>query len=300
MKKFVVVILLLMPIFLMISISFAGKIYSNLVYIEVDSVQIVDELENPITQTIKIAKDEVYQIKTKVLPELANNKKVLFSSLNPTVASVDADGRVVGLEFGTAAIMVETVDGHKTASVNIRVTNEKVERIELNFESKQLVLYQSFQLIATIYPETAINKNVTWTSSNPSIVTVDANGNLKALQITDENIFVLISATTEDGNKTAYCSVSVIDYRLAFTPQLEGKPSYTASTQTLDLLSLITYNPNYVNPNNIVFSVVSGASFATLNGSILTFNTTGKMINIKASTTDGQYETTMWFRYITQ
>ena len=61
------------------------------------------------------------------------------------------------------------------------------------------------QLKATISPSNATNQNVTWSSGNTSVATVDASGNVKAIQAGTTTITV----TTEDGNKTATCAVTV-------------------------------------------------------------------------------------------
>jgi Bacterial surface proteins containing Ig-like domains len=61
-------------------------------------------------------------------------------------------------------------------------------------------------IIATVTPENATNKSVLWTSSNPSVVTVDQNGNIKAV---GEGT-AIITATTQDGsNLSATCTINV-------------------------------------------------------------------------------------------
>lgn len=64
---------------------------------------------------------------------------------------------------------------------------------------------QTLQLVANIAPEDATDKNVSWTSHNTNVATVDANGLVTAVA----NGTCKITATTEDGNKTAACSVTV-------------------------------------------------------------------------------------------
>lgn len=61
------------------------------------------------------------------------------------------------------------------------------------------------QLTATISPSNATNQNVTWSSSNSSVATVNSNGLVTAIAAGSATITV----TTEDGNKTATCAVTV-------------------------------------------------------------------------------------------
>lgn len=63
----------------------------------------------------------------------------------------------------------------------------------------------TYQLTATVMPENATNKNVTFTSSDPSVATVDANGLVTAIA---KGSFT-ITVTTVDGNHTATASSTV-------------------------------------------------------------------------------------------
>ena len=74
-------------------------------------------------------------------------------------------------------------------------------------------------LIATIEPQDATNTKVTWKSSHPSVVEVNQEGTINALQIGKATITV----TTEDGSKTATCEVTVED----ITPEPPPLPEET-------------------------------------------------------------------------
>ena len=64
---------------------------------------------------------------------------------------------------------------------------------------------ETVQLTATVAPDNAVNKNVIWTSSDPNVATVDANGKVAAVG----NGTCTITATTEDGSFTAICTIKV-------------------------------------------------------------------------------------------
>jgi len=80
-----------------------------------------------------------------------------------------------------------------------------VSGVELNFSSLALTVDDVKTLIATITPNNATNQNVTWTTSNASIVAVDTNGKITAVGVGTATITV----TTADGYKTAQCTVIV-------------------------------------------------------------------------------------------
>ena len=80
-----------------------------------------------------------------------------------------------------------------------------VESVSLNITKETINVEGTLQLIATIYPDGAQNKNVSWISSNDAVATVDSNGLVTAVAAGE----VTITVTSEDGSKTATCSVTV-------------------------------------------------------------------------------------------
>ncbi len=77
--------------------------------------------------------------------------------------------------------------------------------ITLSKTTLQLPIGATHQLVATVVPEDALNKNVTWSSSNAEVVSV-VNGLVKAVS----NGTATITATSEDGGFTATCEVIVV------------------------------------------------------------------------------------------
>lgn len=78
--------------------------------------------------------------------------------------------------MGAATITVKTVDGGKTATCKITVGDVPVTGVSLNESSKTLKVDEVFTLKATVTPEDASNKDVTWKSSAKDIATVDKDG----------------------------------------------------------------------------------------------------------------------------
>nr|WP_306562257.1 Ig-like domain-containing protein [Bacteroides intestinalis] len=80
-----------------------------------------------------------------------------------------------------------------------------VTSVTLNESALSLKEGRNVTLSATITPDDATNQNVTWKSSDPDIATVDTNGKIRALKPGTATITVI----TEDGGKTAICTVTV-------------------------------------------------------------------------------------------
>ena len=66
----------------------------------------------------------------------------------------------------------------------------EVTKVQLNATSKAMIVNTKDKLVATVTPDNASNKTVSWSSNNPSVITVDQNGNLKAVGLGEATITV--------------------------------------------------------------------------------------------------------------
>ena len=142
-----------------------------------------------------------------VEPTNATNKNVTWSSDHEAIATVDQNGTVTARRGGQATITVTTADGSKTATCTVRVRiqiGEPVQSVGLNKTELALEVGKTGTLEAKVEPSDATNKNVTWSSSNSEVATVD-NGVVTAVSAGE----AIITVTTEDGAKTATCKVTV-------------------------------------------------------------------------------------------
>ena len=105
-------------------------------------------------------------------------------------------------------ITVTTTDGGKTATCTVTVTNPAVpvQSVSLNKTELSLNVGESVTLTATVLPDNADNKAVTWSSSDAAVATVDSNGKVSAVAAGS----AVITVKTTDGEKTATCTVTVI------------------------------------------------------------------------------------------
>lgn len=145
-----------------------------------------------------------------VFPENATNKNVRWVSSDPTVATVDADGRVYAVYAGEAdiIIMVITECGSKTASCRVRVKPliKRVTSVTVTPAELLMTAGEQKSLTVTVLPEDADDKTVYWFSDSPEIVSVNQNGGITALS----EGTATVSATSQDGGLTGYCRVTVM------------------------------------------------------------------------------------------
>ena len=139
-----------------------------------------------------------------ILPSTASNQSVIWSSSNPNIVTVNEKGYAEAIANGEATITVTTVDGGFTASCKVK-TLTVTDGVSLNTSTLNLNAGAGSQLVATVKPETASNKSVTWSSSNTAVATVNGNGYVTAVG----NGTATITVRTAEGGKTASCTVTV-------------------------------------------------------------------------------------------
>lgn len=149
------------------------------------------------------------QLTANILPENATNKTVTWTSSNNNVASVSGTGYVSAKTVGQATIFATSVaNGNKVAQASIVVVSETtpVSGVTLNKQSTTIQVGGSEILTPTVVPSGATNKAVSWSSSDPSVVSV-TNGIINGLKKGSG----VVSVTTTDGNFTASTLVTVTD-----------------------------------------------------------------------------------------
>ncbi len=199
-------------------------------------------------------------LKATVTPTDATNKKVTWTSSNPKVASVDANGKVKGLTAGTTTIKVCSQENPKicaekkitvNAKTNTPTTQEEpknvpVTGIAANPTNVTLYVGENANINANVAPENATNKNVTWTVTSGNNIVSVANGKITALAAGTATVQVC----TVDGNKCATINVTVKDkYVITFTEITQAvggtfqyRVSITKNGVTCDDIKVIKYN----------------------------------------------------------
>ena len=150
--------------------------------------------------TLSLSVGETAQLTATVKPDNATDKNVSWTSSDETVAKVD-DGKVTAVKSGKATIIAKC--GDKTAECEVTVY-AKVTGVKLSSSSLRMMSGDKASLKATITPDNTMNKNISWSSDNETVAVVN-NGEVTAKAEGKATITV----TTEDGQYTATCSVTV-------------------------------------------------------------------------------------------
>lgn len=165
------------------------------------------------------------------------------------------------LSEGTYYIAVRDKAGNITEQSK-QVKNEVIliNNIKLSQESLQLnSTINSTKLIATVEPENATNKDLTWRSSNPQIATVDKNGLVTA--ISDGTVDIIVEATDGSGkSKTIKCTVT--EHTNPTKIEIQGKDRIRKGEKST---YTIKYEPENANINKELIWSVNDEEIATIN-----------------------------------
>ena len=156
---------------------------------------------------LTLTEGETETLTATVKPDNADNRKVTWSSDKTDVATVDGAGRVTAVKAGEAVVTVTTEDGGKTATCRVTVKAKAVNVTDVTLDKTELTLTEgeTETLTATVKPDNADNRKVTWSSDKTEIATVDGAGKVTAVKAGE----AVVTVTTEDGGKTASCKVTV-------------------------------------------------------------------------------------------
>lgn len=148
---------------------------------------------------------ETTTLRTSILPNDADNKDLVWTSSNESVATVE-NGVVTAHASGKVRISVTTADGSELSDDCEITVFQPV--IGVNVEPRTLTLKSigaTKQLTADVLPENADNRNVKWSSANASVCFVMDNGTVVAVSEGSS----VVTATTVDGDFTDFCVVIV-------------------------------------------------------------------------------------------
>ena len=154
---------------------------------------------------LNISKGETVRLKATVTPSHATNQTVTWRTLNNLVAAVDQDGSVTATGGGTTEIFAKTEDGQFLASCTVNVV-VNVASITLSESEISIKKGESKTITATVHPDDATEKGLTWSTNNPNIATVE-NGVIRA--INGGSAIITVASPNGDVKTTCFVKVTV-------------------------------------------------------------------------------------------
>ena len=172
------------------------------------TVSMGDIWNNALTPTVTLVADGVDNVaESYSIAAYGYQEKTM--SIKLTNATKNSNGKVELSVKGTSSDPTIHMNYIIIRGENVVVPDPivSVTGVELNKTSATLPVGETMELTPTVAPEDATNKNVTWSSSDGNVATVDSTGKVTAVGKGTAKITV----TTEDGGHTATCVVTVVD-----------------------------------------------------------------------------------------
>ncbi|MBD5250701.1 MAG: leucine-rich repeat protein [Barnesiella sp.] len=157
-----------------------------------------------ITGPNAVAAGSKIQLTATATPEDALIQYLTWASSDKSIATVNTIGEVTGVKSGTATIKAINDNG-LTEEYEVTVLPIPVKEITLNSTEITIHLGATDKLTATISPEDAADKTITWSSADEEVATVDEEGTVTAVTVGE----TIVTATASNGVK-AECKVTVI------------------------------------------------------------------------------------------
>ena len=147
------------------------------------------------------------------------------------MVSVDSNGKVTALRSGEAKVYAKATDGSGISSDECNITVITLaESLALDAEYLVLEINEEYQFEVEFIPEDVSNTELTWTSSNPSVVQITGNGIIVGKSIGRADV----TATTTDGtNLSATCKIIVLKKATSLTLNKTELELHTNETATL-------------------------------------------------------------------
>jgi uncharacterized protein YjdB/PKD repeat protein len=216
------------------------------------------------------------RINAYIAPTNVTNTTVTWKVLESGIVSVQSSGNllyVTGLKKGTARI-VASID-NVTDTCYVQITPIMIQSVGLNATALSMKIGDVKQIQATFTPSTAENTTLVWSSSSPSVATIDINGNITATSVGTTTISV---SPQTNQNLVASCIVTVSSSEIVLTQIAIVDADLTTKLDVIkvDALSkkqlFIAYTPIDATYKDIVWSSSSSLTTVDVSGIIVTGN----------------------------
>ncbi|MGV8093860.1 MAG: Ig domain-containing protein [Mangrovibacterium sp.] len=247
--------------------------------VEVLPIEATGIILNKTSLTLLVGGEET--LTYTIIPDNTTNKEVIWTSLNPSIATV-GNGVVKAVSVGNTTIEVSTTDGKIKTTCSVAVNPILVTSITLNKTNLELLIGNEETLTYTVKPDNATNKEVEWKSLNTSIVTVN-NGTVKGISVGE----TIIEVSSKDGQIKTTCSVKVNPIRVT---------GITLNASTIEIINgtstqlVLTISPGNATDKTVNWST-SNNSVVTVNQGTITGVSVGEA-TVTATTNDGGYQAT--------
>ena len=211
------------------------------------------------------------QLSVQVLNDLGQvipNSPVVFSSSDPSVATVAADGLVTGVVAGSATITATS--GGKSGTAQVTVTPTPVHEVIVSPSSPTILIGKNIALTAeavSLDGQPLVGRPVTWSSSTPSIADVTSDGVVTGVSAGSTVVFASVDGVL------GWQTVTVV-------PTPVATVTVAPNTSTVAVGGSATYSVVLHDANGTVLTG-RAVSWSTSDATVATVSTTGVATGVK-------------------
>ncbi len=271
MKKVMICAITLLPLILLLTLFISTAVIGFSTYVYVSSIEFVEE-------EIYLKKvddnDVTEQLKVNVFPLQADNKEVEFWSDDTNIVTIDADGKVTSVNFGTTYVRVRSKEKPSLQSAcKVVVTDDNIHNLTIVEAPKSLFFGESTILQCSYEPTDAINVDLLYKSSDEELATVAADGTVIANR--DKGGYVTITAYSK-ANPNASAEVKIKIYGKIQSVDFLDEADIFDAQKSFSLPEVSIYPENSIWGNDITYSI-SDESIAKIENEQIVFLKGGKI-----------------------
>lgn len=191
--------------------------------------------------------NETHQLEVSILPIKTTDKSVTWSSSDPSIASV-SQGLITTKAIGQTTIYAIT-NNNVVGECIVNVTPIEASEISISVSNIEIMVSETHQLSAQIFPNNVTNPTIQWYSSNTSIATVDNTGNITGIAIGNAYIYAMSSNGVKD---STLVEISILNNAPVVTQVPEQKIIKGQSFTSIDLNNYFV--DDHTNANSLLWS----------------------------------------------
>ena len=205
--------------------------------------------------TVSLEEGQTTTLTATISPNDADEQTITWTTSNAAAATV-TNGFVTAVAEGTAVIKASVGGKEASCTVTVKKSVVAVTSVTLNKTTLPLTKGQSEKLMATVAPDNATDKTVTWSSSDATIASVDQTGKVTAQKTGKATI------TAAAGEKSATCEVTVTNPVTSVSLNKTTLELEESKTFTL----IATINPTDADEQTVTWTTSNAAAATVVNG----------------------------------
>lgn len=224
---------------------------------------------------LKLFKEESALLRVSLTPQNAYYKELTWETSDASIATVSQSGEVTAVAPGTAVISVSSVKNPE-ANAQCEVTVcDHTTGIKMASTEERVNVGSTITLVANTLPLGTSDNEVTWSSDDEEIATIDGAGNVAGIKVGS----CVVKATAVDGGYTAECKITVVQPAKEVTLNKHETSIVVNNSETLK----VTLKPDNTTDKTVIWST-SNADIAEVSTSgLVTAKKAGKAFVIATS-----------------